>query len=147
MNAFLNITPQSHDEALRQTHGKLYIIYFSKDCVFCRQAIMNLINMPENTLFTYAVCQVDGFEDLSFSGIDGRELLFLLDAKYGVSASGGSACSASSSEPSHVLTAMGLTKEEAESAVRISLGPENTMDDAAYIVKAIKESVEYLRNR
>lgn len=91
--------------------------------------------------------RLPGTVNLSFSGIGGRELLFLLDAKYGVSASGGSACSAFSSEPSHVLIAMGLTKEEAESAVRVSLGPENTMDDAAYIMKAIKESVEYLRNR
>ena len=63
MNEFLSITPESHAEALRQIKGKLYIIYFIKDCVFCRQAIMNLINMPENTLFTYGVCQVDGFED------------------------------------------------------------------------------------
>ncbi len=91
--------------------------------------------------------RLPGTVNMSFSGIGGRELLFLLDAKYGISASGGSACSASSSEPSHVLTAMGLGKEDAESAVRISLGPENTMEDAEYIVKAIRESVEYLRNR
>lgn len=91
--------------------------------------------------------RLPGTVNLSFTGIGGRELLFLLDAKYGVSASGGSACSASSSKPSHVLTAMGLTREEAESAVRISLGQENTMDDAEYIAKALRESVEYLRNR
>ena len=91
--------------------------------------------------------RLPGTVNLSFTGIGGRELLFLLDAKYGISASGGSACSASSSEPSHVLIAMGLTKEEAESAVRISLGPENTMDDAVYIAKAIRESVLYLRSR
>ena len=91
--------------------------------------------------------RLPGTVNLSFTGIGGRELLFLLDAKYGISASGGSACSASSSEPSHVLTAMGRSKEEAESAVRISLGPENTMDDAVYIAKAIKESVLYLRSR
>lgn len=63
MNEFLSITPESHDEAVRQIYGKLYIIYFSRECVFCRQAIANIIKMPENTLFTYAVCQVDGYEE------------------------------------------------------------------------------------
>lgn len=91
--------------------------------------------------------RLPGTVNLSFPGIGGRELLFLLDAKYGICASGGSACSASSSEPSHVLTAMGLTKEEAESAVRISLGQENTMEDADYIITALKESVTWLRER
>ena len=60
MNEFLNVTPENHEKAIRETAGKLYILYFSKDCVFCRKAIANLINLPENTLFTYAVCQVDG---------------------------------------------------------------------------------------
>ena len=60
MNEFLNVTPENHEKAIRETSGKLYILYFSKDCVFCRKAIANLINLPENTLFTYAVCQVDG---------------------------------------------------------------------------------------
>lgn len=102
-------------------------------------------DFPGARLNGHRMNRLPGTVNLAFPGIGGRELLFLLDAKYGISASGGSACSASSFEPSHVLTAMGLTKEEAESAVRISLGPENTMEDAAYIVKAIRESVEYLR--
>ena len=63
MQEFLSITPENHDQAIREVSGKLYIIYFSKDCVFCRQAIASLINMPENSLFTYAVCQVDGEKD------------------------------------------------------------------------------------
>ena len=94
---------------------------------------------PENRL--------PGTVNLSFSGIGGRELLFLLDAKYGICVSGGSACNTASAEPSHVLTAMGLSKAEADSAVRISLNQDNTPEDADYIVNALENSVAYLRAR
>ena len=94
---------------------------------------------PENRL--------PGTVNMSFDGIAGRELLFLLDAKYGICVSGGSACNTGSTSPSHVLLAMGLSDKMAESAVRISLDQENTMNDVEYIVRAIRESVEYLRNR
>ena len=63
MKEFLKIMPENHEKVIREVPGKLYILYFSKDCVFCRGAIANLINMPENALFTYAVCQVDGEKD------------------------------------------------------------------------------------
>ena len=63
MQEFLKITPENHEQVIREVPGKLYILYFSKDCVFCRHAIANLINMAENSLFTYAVCQVDGEKD------------------------------------------------------------------------------------
>ena len=63
MKEFLKITPENHEKVIREVPGKLYVLYFSKDCVFCRGAISNLINMPENALFTYAVCQVDGEKD------------------------------------------------------------------------------------
>ena len=57
------ITPKNHEQTVREIPGKLFIIYFSRDCIFCRKAIASLIRMPENTLFTYAVCQVDGEKD------------------------------------------------------------------------------------
>lgn len=90
--------------------------------------------------------RLPGTVNFSFSNVGGRELLFLLDAKYGISASGGSACHTGSPNPSHVLTAMGLTPEPAGSAVRISLDRENTAEDADYILRALRESVEYLRS-
>ena len=91
--------------------------------------------------------RLSGTVNLSFENIGGRELLFLLDAKYGVCVSGGSACNTDSKKPSHVLLALGLSEELAESAVRISLNQDNRPEDVAYIVTALKESVAYLRNR
>ena len=63
MKEFLKITPENHEKVISEVPGKLYVLYFSKDCVFCRAAIANLIKMAENSLFTYAVCQVDGEKD------------------------------------------------------------------------------------
>jgi len=60
--------------------------------------------------------------------VDGETLLLMLDAK-GVCVSAGSACRSREAEPSHVLTAMGLSSEEARSSVRISLSKYNTSKD------------------
>ena len=92
---------------------------------------------PENRL--------PGTVNVSFENVRGRELLFLLDAKYGVCVSGGSACNTNSKKPSHVLRALGLSDELAESAVRISLNQDNSPEDVEYIVKALQESISYLR--
>ena len=89
--------------------------------------------------------RLPGTVNVSFPGVGGRELLFLLDAKYGICVSGGSACSTGSKTPSHVLLALGRSEELAESAVRISLNQDNTPGDADYIVRAIRESMAYLR--
>ena len=94
---------------------------------------------PENRL--------PGTVNVSFENVGGRELLFLLDAKYGLCVSGGSACNTNSKKPSHVLLALGLGQELAESAVRISLSQDNDPEDVDYIVTALRESVEYLRSR
>ena len=93
---------------------------------------------PENRL--------PGTVNVSFADVHGRELLFLLDAKYGVCVSGGSACSTGSKKPSHVLLALGLSDELAESAVRISLNQDSTPEDVEYIVSALKGSIEYLKS-
>ena len=78
-----------------------------------------------------------------FSGIDGEALLLNLDAR-GICASAGSACSSGSSNPSHVLTAIGLSPEEADSSLRITFGEENTKEDVDYLVESIKEIIEEL---
>ena len=78
-----------------------------------------------------------------FSGIDGETLLLNLDAK-GICASAGSACSSGSSNPSHVLTAIGLSPEEAHSSLRITFGEENTKEDVDYLVNSIVEIIEKL---
>lgn len=89
--------------------------------------------------------RLPGNANLSFEGVEGEALLLNLDLK-GIAASSGSACSSGSLEPSHVLTAIGLTPDEAKGSVRLSLGEENTMDEVETVVNALEEIVARLRN-
>lgn len=79
-----------------------------------------------------------------FEGIEGESLLLLLDDK-GIAASSGSACTSGSLDPSHVLLAIGRVHDVAHGSLRLSLGEDITEQDADYIVKSVKEVVEYLR--
>ena len=74
-------------------------------------------------------------------GADGEALLMNLDLE-GVAASSGSACSAGTLEPSHVLIAMGRTASEARASVRFSLGRETTQPMLEYAVAAFKKALE-----
>ena len=82
--------------------------------------------------------------NLSFEGVDGESLLIALDLK-GVAVSTGSACASGSLEPSHVLTAMGLTREQVRGSLRFSLGAYTTRDEIDYALKALEETVSHLR--
>ena len=73
-----------------------------------------------------------------FDGSKGLDTVIKL-SKAGIAASAASACSAGSSEPSYVLTALGLSPEQCMSALRISLSRYNTEDDVAYLRKVMSE--------
>ena len=88
--------------------------------------------------------RVPNTSNLRFEGIDGEALLIALDLK-GFSVSTGAACSSGAVEPSHVLLAMGLTKEEARSSIRFSLGRCNTEEQVDALVEAVVDSVAHLR--
>jgi cysteine desulfurase len=77
--------------------------------------------------------------------VDGDTLLMSLDLK-GFSVSTGAACSSGSPEPSSVLLAMGLSREEAQCSLRVSLGWESTTDEVEKFVICLKEVVAKLRN-
>jgi cysteine desulfurase len=77
-------------------------------------------------------------------GADGEALLMNLDIE-GVSASSGSACNAGTLEPSHVLLALGHTRDEARSSVRFSLGRDTKMDDLEFAVSAFGKALERSR--
>jgi cysteine desulfurase len=83
--------------------------------------------------------------NLLFPGLSAEALVIALDMK-GIAVSTGSACSSGSTEPSHVLLAMGRTREEARSSVRFSFGRYNTRDDVSRLVSAVCASVRQLRN-
>ena len=78
--------------------------------------------------------------NLSFPGINGETLLILLDQN-GICASSGSACSSGSLDPSHVLTAIGLSDQEAGSSLRFTLSEQNTRDDVDYTIDIIKKAL------
>lgn len=85
-----------------------------------------------------------GTVNYSFRGVNGEALLSLLSNE-GICCSSGSACSAGSLEPSHVLLALGLSHETAQSALRFSLCEYNTMDEVQTIITKVTEAVNHLR--
>ena len=95
------------------------------------------INNPQNELCN---CLSISFYEY---GIRGEELLAFLGEK-NICVSTGSACNSSSNEPSHVLRAIGLSEDEANSTLRLSFDYENTIDEADEVIKAISEGVMLL---
>jgi cysteine desulfurase len=81
---------------------------------------------------------------LRFDGISGKALVADLDL-HGVCASTGSACTSGSSEPPHVLMAMGLRAEEAYSTVRFSLGKQTTAEEIGHALFCLPAAVARLR--
>jgi len=82
--------------------------------------------------------------NLRFDGIDGEALVIALDLR-GFAVSTGAACSSGAIEPSHVLTAMGLSADRARSSMRFSLGRANTEEQVDALVEALAHSVAHLR--
>jgi len=75
--------------------------------------------------------------NVSFTGNSAESIVIAMDLE-GISISTGSACSTGSVEPSHVLTAMGVSDESLRSAVRFSLGPDTSTEDCDRVVNALK---------
>ncbi len=88
--------------------------------------------------------RVPGIVNVRFEGVDGEAVLHELD-RHGITVSTGSACSAASPGPSHVLVAMGLSPEQAHASVRFSLGGENGPEDVEQILSVVPGIVERLR--
>lgn len=82
--------------------------------------------------------------NIRFDGIDTEPLLIALDLR-GFAVSSGAACSSGVTEPSHVLIAIGLTREQARSSLRFSLGRSNTVEQVDALIEAVAESVAHLR--
>jgi cysteine desulfurase len=82
--------------------------------------------------------------NIYFDGIEGEALVIALDLR-GFAVSTGAACSSGAVEPSHVLTAIGLTPERARASIRFSLGRSNTLAQVDALVEAVEDSVRHLR--
>jgi len=79
-----------------------------------------------------------------YSFIEGESILLDLDMK-GVAASSGSACTAKTLEPSHVLRAIGLKHEEAHGSLLFTLGRQNTEEEVDYVIRIMPDIVKRLR--
>ena len=88
--------------------------------------------------------ELNSIVNATIKGAEGEAMMLLLD-KEGVSVSTGSACASSSLEPSYVLQAMGVPKEEAHGSLRISMGKDNKKDEVDYFIYHLKIIVTKLR--
>jgi cysteine desulfurase len=82
--------------------------------------------------------------NIYFDGIEGEALVIALDL-HGFAVSTGAACSSGAVEPSHVLTAIGLTPERARASIRFSLGRSNRIEEVDALVDAVEDAVRHLR--
>jgi cysteine desulfurase len=82
--------------------------------------------------------------NIHFEQLEGEALVIALDLK-GVAVSGGSACHSGSTEPSHVLMAMGLDKNAARASLRFSLLKTASEEDVDHVLCVVPEAVEHLR--
>lgn len=82
--------------------------------------------------------------NISFVGIESESILLSLDM-VGVAVSSGSACTSGATEPSHVLTAMGIPKVTAQGAIRFSMGRSTTVDQLDFVLAQLPPIVERLR--
>ncbi|MDO4293974.1 MAG: cysteine desulfurase family protein [Eubacteriales bacterium] len=89
--------------------------------------------------------RLPGNLSIGFADVEAEALLLYLDMK-GIAVSAGAACAAGALEPSHVLTAMGLSAPLARSTLRISLDETNTRADVDYIAEVLPAAVARLRS-
>jgi len=90
-----------------------------------------------------ASSRVANTANIKFDGIEGEPLVIALDLG-GFAVSSGAACSSGAVEPSHVLTAIGLSKEDARSCLRISLGRQNDERQVDALIEAVAKAAHHL---
>ena len=88
--------------------------------------------------------RVPNTSNIYFDHIEGEAMVIALDLK-GLAASTGAACSSGAIEPSHVLTAMGLSPERARASIRFSLGKHNTPEDIDFALSMVPPTLAHLR--
>jgi cysteine desulfurase len=82
--------------------------------------------------------------NLSFPGLEAESLILALDLQ-GIAVSSGAACSSGALEPSHVLEAMGLSRDRAASAIRFSLGRGSTAEEIDRVLEVLPPLVARMR--
>ncbi|MBR4546112.1 MAG: cysteine desulfurase NifS [Oscillibacter sp.] len=129
--------------ALKESAGRM-----DKDAERMRvlrdRLIAGLREIPHSALNGDAAQRLPGNVNFCFEGIEGEALLLHLDDR-GICASSGSACTSGSLDPSHVLLAIGRVHDVAHGSLRLSIGEDATEEEIDYIIRNVREVVEYLR--
>jgi cysteine desulfurase len=88
--------------------------------------------------------RVPNTSNIQFAHLEGEAMVIAMDLK-GLAVSTGAACSSGAIEPSHVLTAMGLTRDRARGSIRFSIGKQNVSDDIGFAIGLVPDTVMRLR--
>jgi len=100
--------------------------------------------VPEVRLNGHPTERLPGTANICYRNVESESIVLALDLK-GIAVSAGSACTAGSVEPSHVLVAMGVPLDWAMGAVRSSLGRSTTAEDVDYVIASVTEVVRRIR--
>lgn len=141
-----------HEQGLRSgTLNVPGIIAMAKACeIACEEMASNqrnisalrdkleteLLNLPNASLNSDSENRIYNTTNICFKGQDANVLIGRMK---NIAVSNGSACSSAVVEPSHVLTAMGLTEDDAFASIRFSLGKYNSIEDIETVIEKIKE--------
>ncbi len=113
--------------------------------VLRKRLVDGLLTIPKSRLNGHPTKRLPNNVNVIFEYIEGESILLMLNRR-GICASTGSACNSASLEPSHVLTACGIPHEVVHGSLRLTLGEMNTQEDVDFVIDAVKDIVQKLRN-
>lgn len=117
---------------------------FTSQTELLRQHLEAGLAQMDAVIFSQQAKRLPNTSFFAFKNIDGETLVTALD-KLGFAVASGSACSSASSEPSHVLLAMGVDPDIARGAIRVSFNADNTLAQVESFLKALKQALQDLR--
>jgi cysteine desulfurase len=109
------------------------------------QLITGMLALPDAQLTGHPTQRLPNSASFTLAGVEGESLLLNLDL-VGIAASSGSACTSGDIEPSHVLSAMGVSASQARGALRLTLGRSVTADDISVTLERMAEILPRLRS-
>jgi cysteine desulfurase len=118
---------------------------FAKHTQMLRDYLENGLAKLHAFMFGMAAKRIPNTSFFAFADIEGETLVTALD-RQGFAVASGSACSSDSTEPSHVLLAMGIENDLARGAIRVSFGMTNTLDQVKQFLHVLENELARLRN-
>ena len=117
---------------------------FKKQTELRDYLIENILKIPDSKLNGHPTKRLPNNTNFCFYGIEGESILLRLD-QLGICGSSGSACTSGSLEPSHVLQALKIPKEEAHGSLRLTLGKKTTKEELDTVINELPTIIKDLR--